>query len=1194
MELKPIYHHIGSGSCDGHGLPVSQKKFIESEVEVECLLDMLMSLRFIYGRAGSGKSRYSLEMIKKKIESGNKYPLIMLVPEQFSFQAEKNLIDVVGTSGVFQSEVLSFRRMAFKIFNEVGGITRQHMNSSGKSMLLYKIIDENKANLSIFKKSADRAGFIDTVSQAITEFKRYNVTPQMLAGTNEDIKDASLKQKVNDIAFIYGEFEKRLHENYIDAEDDLALLYDKLDNYKKFFGAEFWLDEFYSFTPQEYKIIEKLLKIAKRVNITLCTDGFKNEKTEDFDLFLPSENTHMNLINIAKDNNIAIDEPIRLNCNPCIRFKKSKEISHLEKNLFSYPYNIYNNATSDVCLFRASNKYSEVEETARDILKLCREKGIRYKDVAVVTGDMEGYKKLIKAVFSEYEIPCFIDERREINSNPIITLIVSAAEILAKNWSYESVMRYLRCGLINIEPEDIDILENYVLANGIRGSKWTQKEDWNYALSYEISDDEKKKIDALTVEKINNIRREIAKPLEDLNAKIEKSQNARDMCTALYEYIIDIKADEKVQQWIDEFKKDNNYEKSGEYNQIWNIVTEVLDQIVDVIGNEKISKTQFAKLLNIGFKEYNIGLIPLSNDQVLVGSIKRLRSHNISVTYIIGANDGIFPSALKGDGIFTDAERESLNSAGVKVADSSRTKAFEEQFLIYSTLTTSSRYLRLSFPVADDEGKAMRPSIIISRLKKIFPNICEKSNVISKNSAESDINNVAGKKATFNEFVAGLRKTNNGLGISPVWLEVYREYISDENWRDKLKLVLEGFSYDNDAEIMDTSKVRKLYGTHLTLSVSKLEKFMQCPFSYFVQYGLKAKERKTFKLSSPDMGSFLHEALHNFSQKLKDENIAWNEIDMKWAQEAVDDIVHKMMNENKSSILLSSFRYKYITERMKKTIIRVAWLTKEQVKRGRFLPCGYEISFNKNGDYPPISIKMHSGEKADLIGIIDRLDILEGENNLHVRIIDYKSGNKDLKLSDIYYGLDLQLLVYLDAVLTDMSKETSKDVLPGGVFYLRMDNPIIKGDPDMSDDKIKEALIKDMKMKGILSSDMDVVNGMDENIKGNSLMIPVSVNNDGSLRKNSAVITYEQFDYLRKYVKDTISAICEEILEGNISIKPCKDDKNVPCEYCIFSEVCEFDAEMKESSYRILSPISDDSVWDKLKNKYGSKGDEDI
>lgn len=1153
-----------------------------------------MSLRFIYGRAGSGKSRYSLEMMKRKIESGIQYPLIMVVPEQFSFQAEKNLIDIVGTHGIFQSEVLSFRRMAFKVFSEVGGITRQHMNSSGKDMLLCKIIDENKANLSIFKKSAGRAGFIDTVSQAITEFKRYDVTPQMLAGANEDIKDASLRQKINDIAFIYGEFEKGLHKNYIDAEDDLTILYDKLDHYKRFFGAEFWFDEFYSFTPQEYRIIEKLLKISKRVNVTLCTDGFKNERAQDPDLFLPAENTHANLINMARDNNIAIDEPVKLPSNPCIRFKGSKEMSHLEKNLFSYPYDIYNDAASDVCIFRASNKYSEVVETARNILKLCREKNIRYRDIAVVTGDLDGYKKLVEAVFSEYEIPYFIDERREISSNPIIILIVSASEILAKNWPYESVMRYLRCGLLDMKPEDIDILENYVLANGIRGSRWTDDEDWNYPLNYEISDDEKKKKDALTVERINNIRRKIVKPLAALNDKLEKSQNARDMCTALYEYIIDIKADEKIQFWIHEFDRDKNYEKSGEYNQIWNIVTEVLDQIVDVIGNEKISKSQFAKLLNIGFKKYDIGLIPLSNDQVLVGSIKRLRSHNISVTYIIGANDGIFPSVLKEDGIFTDIERDNIAAAGLKIADSSRAKAFEEQFLTYSTLTTSSKYLRLSFPVADDDGKAMRPSIIISRLKKIFPHICEKSNVVFKDSDENDINNVAGKKATFNELISELRKTNGNFKINPVWLEVYREYINDEKWRNRLKLVLEGFSYDNDAEIIDTSKIRKLYGTHLTLSVSKLEKFMQCPFSYFVQYGLKAKERKTFELSPPDMGSFLHEALHGFSEKLKDENIAWGQIDMKWARKTIDSIVNKMINENKSFIFSSSFRYRYITERMKKTIMRVVWLTKEQVKRGRFLPCGYEISFNKNGYYPPISIKMHSGEKANLIGIIDRLDILKGENDFHVRIIDYKSGNKDLKLSDIYYGLDLQLLVYLDAVLTDMSRETGKKVLPGGVFYLRMDDPIIKGSPDMSDDDIKDALMKDMKMKGILSSDMDVVNGMDGNIKGSSLIIPAAVNNDGSLRKNSSAITYEQFDYLRKYVKDTISDICEEILEGNISIRPCREGEKIPCEYCAFSEICEFDDNMKESGYRTLSPISDDDVWDKLKNKYGSKGDEDI
>lgn len=1131
-----------------------------------------MSLRFIYGRAGSGKSRYCLDSIKKRIERGTKSPLYLIVPEQLSFQTEKNFIQVVGTGGIFKAEVLSFKRMAYKVQSEVGGITKEHMNASGTNMLLYRIMEENKKDLTVFQKSADKMGFISTISDIITEFKRYNITPKIIMESKDNIEEESLKYKIEDITLIYKEFEDKLHKNYIDAEDELTILCDKLELYEKFYDAEFWFDEFYSFTPQEYKIIEKLIRNSNRVNITLCMND---------DKLSPVETTHDMLINIARDNNIAIDEPVTLSCDPCRRFINSEELSHLEKNLFSYPYKIYDGATVQLCLYTSINKYSEVEETARDIVKICREKGIRYKDIAVITGDLEGYEKIVSAVFNEYEIPYFIDGKRDINTNPLIVLIVTAVEILSKNWSYDSIFRYLKCGIINIEREDIDKLENYVLANGIRGNKWTQEEDWNWKFNYLVKDNEEENL-----LNINTSRKKINAPLIVLESKLKKAVNAREMCIALYEYLCEINAQGKITEWINEFKVNEKIEKSNEYNQIWNIVIEVLEQITQVMGDEKISSMQFSDILKIGFNQYKIGLIPPTLDQVLVGDIKRVRSHDISVTYIIGTNDGVFPSSIKEDGIFTDRERDSLKEKGLTIGNTSRTKALEQQFLIYSTLTTCSKYLRISLPICDDEGKAMRPSIIISRLRKIFPNMHEESNVIHKNDVESDMRVIAGKKATFNQFISTLRRGSFKTEISPVWIEVYKEYMKDTEWKEKLMTVLKGFYYSNDAEVIDNSKIRKLYGKHLTLSVSRLEKFVECPFEYFVQYGLRAKERKIYQLTAPDMGSFLHEVIHDFSDKLTKENIPWDSLDKDWSIKAVDEIISEKTKDDKTMILNSNFRYKYITNKMKKTIIKMIEIISEQVKRGDFIPKDYEVSFNSNGDYPPISVNMHSGESVDLVGIIDRIDMFKGEDGSHLRIIDYKSGSKDLKLSDIYYGLNLQLLVYLDAILTNMSSKIKEKILPGGVFYLKMDDPLIKTDGDMEESKIKEAILKSLKLRGLIIKDAEIIRKMDENIGSSSLIVPAGINKDGSLSKNSSAITYEQFEILRRYVKDTVAKICEQILEGNISIEPCKNNKKTPCEYCVFKEVCAFDINLRDNCFRVLNPISDDKIWSILEDRY--------
>ena len=631
--------------------------------------------------------------------------------------------------------MLSFKRMAYRVFNEVGGITAKHMNESGKSMLLYNLIEDYKNDLKVFKKAAKRQGFITAVSDIITEFKKYNITPEIIKNNLDNIEDDNLKYKMEDLSLIFSEFEKRLHKNYIDSEDDLTILAEKLHKSKQFDNAEIWIDEFSSFSPQEYSILEKLLLKSYRINITLCTD-YLNEGgfVDTTDVFSPIKNTENKLLEIIKDNNIKLDKPVALKCDPCARFKNSIELQHLEKNMFSFPYKEYKYETKDICMLKTLNQFTEIENTAKDIIKLCREKGCRFKDIAVITGDLNGYENIISSVFLQYNIPFFIDKKREINNNPIIILIVSVLEVLSKNWTYESVFRYLKTGLLDISNEEIDILENYVLANGIKGYTWTINKPWEYKSfsNYELEENVEKEL----LNKINDIRYKVTEPIISLNESLKRKNTAKEFCEVLYEFLYDINLSDKIQGMIEEFKLEGDIEKASEYNQIWNIVMEVLEQIVEVIGKEKISLKEFFKVLQTGFSEYEIGLIPPALDQVIVGSITRLRSHNISILYIVGVNDGIFPTTLKEEGILNDDDRQFLLDKGLEIAKDTKSVAFEEQFLIYSTLTTPSKYLRLSYPIADGEGKTLRPSIIISRIKKIFTNICEENDIVKSNSEE--------------------------------------------------------------------------------------------------------------------------------------------------------------------------------------------------------------------------------------------------------------------------------------------------------------------------------------------------------------------------------------------------------------------------------------------------------------------------
>lgn len=1133
-----------------------------------------MSLRYIYGRAGSGKSSFCLFDIKREIEQGNERPLVLLVPEQFSFQCEKKIIEVLGEAGAFRVQVLSFKKMAEKVFNQVGGMSRKHMNSAGRSMLIYSIMEKNRDKLHVFKKASKNQGFIAEISELITEFKRYSITPEQIMDCINSIEDLNLKTKLSDVYLIFSDFERSMDKKYIDAEDDLTILGYKLDDCEIFNGAYIWMDEFSSFTPQEYRIIEKLFIKAKKINIALCSDGTNNE------LFIPVKNTEERLNKIIQNLGIKYDKPVWLN-KESVRFKHNDELSHMEKYLFSYPYKQYEKKTESISIFRALNSYSEVEETAAEIVRLCRDKGIKYRDIAVVSGDLESYESIIRAIFSEYGISYFIDKKNKIINSPLIVLIISVLEIITKNWSYETVFRYLKTGLLNMEQGEVDLLENYVLANGIKGKRWTIEEKWDNPLHFDYSSSEISEEEAIYIERVNKTRYEAALPLINLSNKIKGRKTVIEITKALYEFICEINIPETIEKLILSFENNGQMDRAAEYKQVWDIIVEIMEQMVQVIGDEAVSLDEYTKILNSGFQDYEIGIIPPAIDQVLVGSIQRLKSHEISVLFILGTNDGVFPSLSINDGVLTDEDRIALINSGLEVSRDSKSLAFEEQFLIYSTLTRADEYLRLSFPAADFEGKTKRPSIIISRLKKIFKGLTEFSNIIKDNSEDARLKDITSKEPLLNKVITELGHEND----SQVLNSILNWYYTNEPWKSRLINGAKGYNYNNSIKIKDTNKIKDLYGKNLNISVSRLEKYVDCPFSYFVQYGLKAGERKVFKLAAPDIGSLMHEALFCFSNSLKENGKTWIEMDETWAEERISQVVEDIVNNSTGSILKSSKRYSFIEENVKKTLKRSVALIALHIKRGEFVPVGYEMSFGNGADFPPISMKLDSGEMVNLIGKIDRVDMLQRDGETYIRIIDYKSGNKEFKITDIYYGLQMQLLIYLDAILTEISKRLNQNVIPGGVMYFRLDDPIIKTSGEVGEAEIFSGIMKALKMNGLILKNISVINSMDSEISGTSDILPVSINKDSSISNRSSCVDYSQFEVLRNYVKTLAKKNCSEILNGNVEIKPYKKKGVTSCRYCSFSAICQFEEGVKGNKYRILKDKKEEELWKLLEDE---------
>lgn len=1137
-----------------------------------------MSLRFIYGRAGSGKTRYCLNEIKARITGGVKHPLVLLVPEQFTFQAERDLITVLETGGILNTEVLSFRRMAFRIFNDVGGITYPHIHSAGKSMIMYRILDKMRDSFKVFSKSADRQGFVKTLSTLITEFKRYNITPEALENASKSFQeDNPLKDKLMELNFFYAAFKKTIAERYRDSDDDLTLASEKLNSTTLYDSAEIWVDGFAGFTPQEYTVIAKLLQKAERVNISLCTDSLEGEGNSDgTGVFSVVHRTYRKFKKIAKETDVKVEASVFLDEQPLFRFKVSPELAHLERNINAYPYKTYREKTRDISLFSSVNIFSEIEAAARDIVRLCRDRGMRYRDIAVMVRNLAAYERPIEVIFAEYGIPCFIDRKIDVTNHPLVRLIMSMLDIFNENWSYEAVFRYLKTGLTGVDRSSMDRLENYVLACGIRGSRWTSEQDWN--MSPGLIPGEDLSFQDTALKEINKVRYYISGPLLEFRKKTRGRKKASEICGALYDFLLTIGVPGRIESCIDQFRKSGKLSLANEYSQVWNILMEVFDQTVEVMGDETFGIKRFSNILGIGLCEYKLGLIPASLDQVLVGSVERSKSHEVKALYILGANDGVFPSAAVEEGILSDLDRAVLNRAGIELAGDARTKAFDEQYLVYRALTTPGSCLRLSWPIADHEGRTMRPSMIISRLRKLFPAITEASNILKPESDKDEMELVTGKIPAFKHMVSALRQKADGKDIRPLWREVYRWFAAQGDWQAKCQSACFALQYKNIAHPVSRDKIAPLYGDPAYSSVSRLEKYTACPFAYYVQYGLGARERKIYRLSPPDVGTFMHAVIEKFSRQVAEQNISWREFDREWCVEKVSGIVDEMLEKMQGAGLSGSKRYTALALRLKRVISRAVWLIAGHIRRGGFNPIGYEIDFGNDEKFPPITIELESGEKIYLTGRIDRVDALKTEEGTYLRIIDYKSGSKAFKLSDVFYGLQVQLVTYLDAIRESSEMDISPPVLPGGVLYFRIDDPMVKGNGKISEEEIEQAIMKQLKMKGLLLADVKLIREMDNAIEGASLIIPARINKGDVLGKSSAA-SLEQFKMLRIYVKKLLKGLCEEIMKGNVSIKPYKKKGITSCKYCGFSAVCQFDAAREENSFRPFYDREDAEVW---------------
>ncbi|UII56938.1 helicase-exonuclease AddAB subunit AddB [Cytobacillus spongiae] len=1159
-----------------------------------------MSVHFVLGRAGTGKTTYCLNEIRKKLlAEPDGPPIIYMVPDQMTFLSEYKLITTPQLGGMIRSQVFSFTRLAWRILQETGGISRYHLNSVGISMLIRKIIEDKKDELKLFQRTADKNGFIDQMEQMITEFKRYCVEPaqliekQVTLSHSGDMTNKVLADKLHDLEVIYRSFEESTFEKYIDSEDYFRLFTEKALNSTYLQSAEVYIDGFYSFTPQEYLIINQLMKVCKKVTITSTLDKpFETAPPHELHLFRMPGETYQTLYQMGQSHGLAVEKTLLVEPKRW----QSPALVHLEKHFDSRPANPFQDH-APVNIAQAVNRRAEVEGVARKIKQLVQKEELRFRDIALLLRNGNEYHDLIESIFQDYEIPFFIDQKRTMLNHPLVELIRSSLEIINGFWRYEPIFRAVKTELLfpvklNVRKvrEQTDRLENYVLAYGVQGVKWTKKDRWVYRRirGLEFEDIAQTDAEKIVEDELNNLKEMISAPIIRMSRRLKKARDGRGLAEALFLYLEELDIPVKLEKWKLDEEERGNLLKAREHDQAWNSIVDLLDQFVEMLGDEEVSLKQFASILDAGLESLKFSLVPPALDQVLIADMEKSRLTDIKAAFVMGVNEGVLPAKFSEDGILADDDRELLLSTGVKIAPSSRTRLLDEEFIAYKAITTASQYIYITYPLANEEGKALMPSSYIKRIQDLMP-FAHKHFFLSDPAELSETDQLeyaVNEKTALAYLTAQLQLKKRNYPVYDFWWDVYNYYMDHEKWKAPAKKVLSSLNYENRTKPLTEKTSQELYGDLIQASVSRMELFHSCPFSHFVQHGLKLRDRQIFRLEAPDIGDLFHAALKYIAETIMTQNQSWGDLSKaqleQLAKQAVEMLAPKLQNE----ILLSSNRHHYIKRKLENIISRASFVLSEQAKASGFSPIGLELGFGPKAQLPPLAFSLNNGTKMELVGRIDRVDKAEHSDGVFLRIIDYKSSSKDLAVSDVYYGLALQMLTYLDIIITHSKSLIGKTADPAGVLYFHVHNPLVNAKKVMTLDEIEDEIFKKFKMNGLMLGEDQVIRLMDNTLEsGDSSIVAAGIKKDGSLSKRSKVASKEEFNLLRNYVRKQYLTTGNAITEGTLHISPYKMKDRTPCTFCSYKSVCQFDESLEQNEYRVLLPQSKDDVLAKIREE---------
>ena len=1104
-----------------------------------------MSLQFIIGSSGSGKSCYAYQNI---IEQAGMHPdrlYYVIVPEQFTMQTQKTLVEMSPGKGILNIDILSFERLAYRVLEEVGGDSRTLLEETGKSMVLQKMVQQHGKELSYLGGQMRKAGYLDEVKSILSEFMQYDIKDSDIEEMIEDSADRTLLQmKLKDVSVLYQAFTGYLKDHYMTGEEVMDALEKALPFSEKMKSSVLLLDGYTGFTPIQMRVVGELLSVCEKVMVTVTMDAAENlaMRGKPYQLFYMSRQMIHGLSELTRD----IEDPVLLNNVKRSRFVQTPALNFLEKNIFRYRKNVYKQKQDEISMFSAVSPLAEMKETARRIARLVREKGCRYGEIAVITGNLEEYGSLAGQVFREAGIPYFIDEKHTVLMNPFVEYFRAALEMAVQDFSYESVFRYLRCGMSCVTGEEADLLENYVLALGIRGfRRWDEK----WVRIY-------RGMPAESIQELNEIRERFAEETRELALNFKGGRKTvREYCTILYEFAVKSQVQQKLKAREKKFHDQGDKAMEKEYAQIYGIVMELLDSMVEILGEEVVSRQDFRQLLETGLTQAKVALIPPSMDQVLVGDMERTRLKDIRALFFVGVNEGNIPKNTAGGGILTELDREFFQDQGIQLAPGPKELMNMQRFYLYLNMTKPRELLCLSFCQSDSQGKALGPAFLINNIRDMFPQM--EVEQCSGEQEPMELLELPGISLDY--LLRGL--AGEDYRENPVFQELYSWYIESPQYRTVVEKLVKAAFTQKPSDQIGKAVAGILYGEISPYSATRLERYAACAFAHFLQYGLKVTERAEYEFRAMDMGNVMHMALERFAVEVRKEGLDWAELTEEERNQLIDSCLDQVSADYGNTVLKSSARNEYMIERTRRILRRTVWALQEQLKHGDFRPEGFEVIFGG--------------------GRIDRVDIMEEaeKNRVYVKVIDYKTGNTSFDLLALYHGLQLQLMIYLDGALqVEQKKYPDKEIVPAGVFYYNVKDPMIQEKIHADVESVSDQMLKKLKMNGLVQADDDVSFRIDNTLSS----IPVSVNKDGSFSRRSSVASRKQFDALGAYVRQKICDIRESILDGNAAVEPYELGKKNACTYCPYSTVCGFDRKIPGYEFHRLPSFSESDLWKKI------------